>query len=80
MIQRPAKRHYLLDPRFEAVGDFCVEKKVFGRYDWPKELTLELKRKADRRETCFITINMLELLGMIVTAWVLLELVGDRAE
>ena len=32
---------------------------------------------AERRETCTITINLLELLGMVVTAWVMLELVGD---
>ena len=41
-------------------------------------MTTELKRKADRRKTCTITINLLELLGMVVTAWVMLELVGDR--
>ena len=45
-----------------------------------KELTAEQKRKADRRETCSITINLLELLGMVVTAWVMLELVGDGAD
>ena len=79
-IKRPAKRHYLSDASFEAVGGFCVERMVFWRYDLPKELTAELKRKAARRETCTITINLLELLGMVVTAWVMLELVGDRAD
>ena len=54
-IQRPAKGHYLSNASFEAVGGFCVERKVFWRYDLPKELTAELKRKADRRETCSIT-------------------------
>ena len=29
MIKRPAKRHHLSDARFEAVGGFCVEEKVF---------------------------------------------------
>ena len=53
--------------------------KAFWRYGLPKELTAELKRKVDRRETCTITINLLELLGMVVIAWVMLELVGDRA-
>ena len=47
----------------------------------PKEMTADLKGKADRRETCStITINPLELLGMVVTTWVMLELVGDKAD
>ena len=44
----------------------------------PRELTTELKRKADLGETCTITINLLGFLGMVVTVWVMLELVGDR--
>ena len=45
----------------------------------PLELTTERKRKAFG-ETCIITINLLELLRMVVTAWVMLELVGDRPD
>ena len=63
VIKRPAKRHYLSGASFDAVGGFCVEKKVFWRYDLPKELTAELKRKADCRETCTITINLLRRVG-----------------
>ena len=62
------------------MGGFCVEKKVFWRYDLPTELTAELKRKADLQETCTITSNLLELLGMVVISWVMLELVGDRPD
>ena len=79
-IQRTAQRHYLSDASFEAVGGFCVESKVFWRYGLPKELTAELKRTGDRRETCPITINLLEVLGMVMTAWVMLVVVGDRAD
>ena len=83
-IQRPAKRHDLSDASFEAMGGYCVERKAFWRYELPKELIAELKRKADRRETCStcssITINLLELLGVVVSAWVVLELVRDRAD
>ena len=50
------------------------------RYNLPPELTTESKEKAERRETCTVTIYLLELLGMVVTAWVMLELVGDRPE
>ena len=66
VIKRPAKRHYLSDASFKAFGGFCVEK-VCWRYDLPKGLTAELKRQSDRRETCSITINLLELSGMVET-------------
>ena len=46
----------------------------------PKELTAELKRKADRRETCTITIKLFIVLGRVTIAWVMLELIGDRAD
>ena len=62
------------------MGGFRVERKVFWRYDLPKELKAELIRKSDRRETCTITVNLLELLGMVVTTWVMLALVGGRAD
>ena len=45
-----------------------------------RELTAELKKEDDRRETCTITINLLAILGKVVTAWVMLVLTGDRAD
>ena len=36
------------------------------------------KEKDDRRETCSITLDLLELLGMVVTTRVVLEIVRDR--
>ena len=53
---------------------------MYWRYDLPTELTAELKRKAELNETRTITINLLDFLGMVVTAWVTLELVGDTPE
>ena len=35
VMKRPAKRHYLSDASFEAVGGYCVERKVYWRYDLP---------------------------------------------
>ena len=59
VLKLPAKRHYLPYASFEAVGGFCVEKKVLWRHDLPRELTTHLKRKADFGETCTITTNLL---------------------
>ena len=53
---------------------------MYWRYDLPTELTADLKRKAELNETCTITINLIELLGMVVTAWVMLYLAGDTPE
>ena len=54
------------------MGGYCLEHRMYWRYDLPPELTQELNQKAERRETRTITINLLELLGMVVTAWVML--------
>ena len=48
------------------------------RYDLPAALIAEHMRKAELRETCTITINLLVVLGMVFTAWVMLELVGNH--
>ena len=60
-VRRPAKRQYLSDVSFEAVGGYCIEHRIYWRYDLPHELTQELQEKAERRETCTIVINLLEL-------------------
>ena len=62
------------------MGGFCVEKKVFWRYDLPRELTTELKRKADLGETCIVTNNLLEFLAIVVKSWVMLELLRFRPD
>ena len=79
-LNRPAKQHYLSDASFEVVGGYCVEKMMYWRYDLPLGLTHELKPKAERCETCTITINLLQLLGMVLTAWVMMELAGGTPE
>ena len=58
-IKRPAKKHYLSDAIVDAVGGFCVERKLFWKYDLPKERTAELKRNAHCQQTCTITTNLL---------------------
>ena len=46
----------------------------------PRDLTKKLKRKFDRGETCTVTTKLLELLGISMTAWLMVELVGDRPD
>ena len=80
VIQNPEIRYYLSDASFEAVGCIFVKRKGFSWYNFPKELTSDLKRKADRRETCTTTIILLESFGTVVTSWVMLELKGDTSD
>ena len=79
-IKRPAKRYYLSDASFDAIGGFRQKLIIYWRSDLPLALSVELKRKAARRETCSVTINLLELVGMMLTAWAMHELVGERPE
>ena len=58
-----------------------LRRRYFGDTTYlPTELTAERKRKADLQESCTITINLLELLGMVASAWVMHELVEDRSD
>ena len=80
-IKRPAKCYYLSDASFDAISGFCRKLKIYWRYDLTLALSAELKRKAAHRKTCSVTINLLELVGMVLTAWwVMHKLVGDRPE
>ena len=79
-IKRPAKIYYLSDASFDAIGGFCRKLRIYWRCHLTFALSAELKRKGARRETCSITIHLLELVGMVLTARVMYELVGDRPE
>ena len=79
-MTRPARRHYTSDARCEAVDGFCVEKRVSWRYDLPRKLATEPKRKADLGETCTVAINMLQLLETVVTSRVMIERLGYRSD
>ena len=79
-VQRPPKRLNFSDASFDAVGGFRKERRIYWRYDLPLAFAAELKRKAACRETSSVTINRSELVGMVMTAWVMQELVGDSPE
>ena len=52
--------------------------KIFWRYTLDERLTAELKGKENNKETSTITINLLELAGMLLTAWVIQMVVDDQ--
>ena len=79
LLERPARRTLFSDAFKTAVGGFCLETGVYWRY--------ELN---DRERSRFcgssgsvgceddLSINVLELLGMVVSAWVLVVLCAER--
>ena len=69
------------DTSFSAVGGYCLELKIFWRYNLEARLTAELKRKAETREMgAAITINLIEFAGMFMTACVVQMIVGNRPQ
>ena len=78
LLERPARRTLFSDASKTAVGGFCLETGVY----WGYELN-------DRERSRFcgssgsvsfeddLSINVLELLGMVVSAWVLVVLCAE---
>ena len=79
-VKRLPSRLYLSDASFDAIGGYCPELKIFWRYTISPTLSAELKRKALARETSDITINLLELGGMFMAAWVVQMVLKDKPQ
>ena len=77
---RVPTRRYYSDASFTAVGGFCPELKVYWRYSLAEALTLELKNQSATKKTGPITINLLKLTGMMVSAFVTQIMENDRPE
>ncbi|CAN0043129.1 unnamed protein product, partial [Choristocarpus tenellus] len=68
------------DACFSAVGGYNVETGKWWRYEFPEHVKKEIKRSVIRGERGSISINVLELLGMVMNAWVLVMKVKGRAK
>ena len=73
-VPRRPVRHYFSDASFDAIGGYCPELQFFWRYTIDTRLSSETKRS----KNCEIMINLLELCGMIITAFVAQILLADR--
>ena len=79
-IKRTWARCYYSDASFTALGGFCPELKVYWRYSLAEVLTLELKKLSVTKQAGSITINLLELIGMMMSAFVMQITENDRPE
>ena len=77
-VQRTALRRYYSDASFTAVGGFCPELQVYWRYDLNHRLSELLRKQVVTKGEDAITINLLELCGMVMTAYVTQVLLNDR--
>ena len=79
LLERPSKRTLFSDASKTAVGGFCLETGVYWRYDLDagerSRFCGSSKSVAGEND---ISINVLELLGMVVDAWVLVYLCAER--
>ena len=73
------ERHWLSDATLSALGGFCAETGVWWRYD----LTTEEQSRSVVGAKCAkhnaISINLLELLGMVMTAYVMVVQESDHS-
>ena len=77
-ILRATTRSYYSDASFTAVGGFCPELKVYWRYSLAEALTLELKKQSATKKAGPITTNLLELAGMMISAFVMQMIENGR--
>ena len=77
-VHWPPTRHWLSDATLKAIGGLCLESRTWWRYD----LSHEEQSRADIVAACAkhnkLSINLLELLAMVVTAYVMVAVKGDR--
>ena len=76
--QQPHTRIWFPDASFEAVGGLCLETKVYRRYDLTEEERARTIRSRRREHVNRLSINVLELLGMVMTAFVMIVIRKDR--
>ena len=79
LLERPPRRTLFSDASKTAVGGFCLETGVYWRYELDdgerSRFCGSSKSVADEND---ISINVLELLGMVVSAWVLVSACAER--
>ena len=76
-VKQTHKRTWFSDASFEAVGGLCLEMRVCWRHNLSEgevKRTIRSRKGGDR----FRVSNILELLGMVMTAYVVIVIKRDR--
>jgi len=73
-------RSWFSDASTRALGGVCMETRVYWRYGLPMEVQGRTIRARKKGEGDFICINVLEVMAMVMTAYVMVISRGDRPE
>lgn len=76
-LQLPS-RIIISDASGDAMGGYCLETGWWWRIDFTEDVRMRLRRRVCQRDD--LSMNVFELLGMVVTAWALTVHVGDSPE
>ena len=77
-VKQTHRRTWFSDASFEAVGGLCLEMGVYSRYNLSEgevKRTIRSRKGGDRNR---LSINVLELMGMVMTAYVMIVIRRDR--
>ena len=77
-MKQPYMRTWLSDASFEAVGGLCLETGVYWRYRLTEEERGRTIRSRKVEDGNRLSINVLELLRMVMTAYVMIVIKKDR--
>ena len=75
---QPPCRIIISDASGDAMGGYCLETGWWWRIDFPEDIRARLRKRVGQRDD--LSMNVFELLGMVVTAWALTVHAGERPE
>ena len=78
LVKQTHRRTWSSEASFEAVGGMCLETGVYWRYclsEGERKKTISNRKGQDGNR---LSINVLELMGMVMTAYVMIVIRGDR--
>lgn len=75
---QPPCRIIISDASGDAMGGYCLEAGRWWRIDFPADVRARLRKRVCQRDD--LSMNVFELLGMVVTAWAMTVHAGERPE
>lgn len=75
---QPPTRIIISDASGNAMGGFCLETGRWWRIDFSGDIRMRLRERVSQRDD--LSMNVFELLGMVMTAWAMTVHAGERPE
>lgn len=78
VVKQIPTRRWFCDASLGVMGGLCAVKRVFYRMNLPEEVVRRTLKHNSSAEGDFISINLLEVVAAVLTAFVMIKLRGDR--